>query len=422
MPRIRNIFKNEYLHSVLYRMLTLLVSMAQSIILARYLGAELKGESSYVGSVVAIIAIIMSFGMHQSYPYYKRKREDDGFLDVFISLMIKYHSIVLFLVVLIGIVFSLNNNLLAILVLSPFYSYSKITGYIYLIENPISSNRYNFAALISKLLLTIVAALIFERSFIIAVVLISVDQIVRCFIFTKAISFNFVISSKELKIGIELLKFGFFPMLALLMSTLNYKIDVILMGHMSAYVSMAGIGVYSIGQSLAEKVEIIPDTLQGVLASKLAKGSNYDEVAKVCRLCFATCLVIFFTILLIGHYLILLLYGNEYQGAYVITIITSLGLLPLGFFRLIGQYNIVNHKQHINVYLLAIAIVINVIFDLILIPVNGIVGAAIATTIGNTVCGVVFVLYFAKVTGISIYRMFVVSRNDLSTLKSIVNK
>lgn len=420
MKQVKRFLTNEYIFTVIARFTSLGMSMVQSIVLARYLGSELQGSSSYILSIVGIAGIIMSFGMHQAYPFYKKNGVERNYLSLFMSAMIIYHLVFMIVFIIITIVFKPSLTVAATLILMPFFSYSRIVGYIFTIESPNKSNINSLLVQLIKLILILISILMLNRNIYLAIILVSIDQIIRSFLFSVKIGFRFVLSPKQFSIMRQLVKFGFFPMLAILMSTLNYKIDTIIMGTLSQYVTMSAIGIYSIGITLADKVEIISDSLQGVLASKLSKGADEHEVEKVCRLCFAACFVLLIFILLFGKFLINLLYGTEYSGAFEVTCITVFGLLPLGYFRLIGQYNIVNNKQVWNTIILGVAIVVNVILDFIMIPSFGIIGAAVATTIGNIIAGITFIIYFCRVGKSNVKKLMLVTKSDLKYFKDIV--
>ena len=42
------VLKNEYIYSVLTKVLTFIIGILQSVLIARYLGAELKGINAYI--------------------------------------------------------------------------------------------------------------------------------------------------------------------------------------------------------------------------------------------------------------------------------------------------------------------------------------------------------------------------------------
>ena len=73
-------------------------------------------------------------------------------------------------------------------------------------------------------------------------------------------------------------------------------------------------------------------------------------------------------------------------------------------------------KQKINVIMLSTAIVTDVVLNLIFIPFFGIVGAAFATSMGNFVCGIVFVVYFGRTTGIKPKDMIFMKKSDLANI------
>ena len=116
------------------------------------------------------------------------------------------------------------------------------------------------------------------------------------------------------------------------------------------------------------------------------------------------------------------MYGAEYTGAYSIILITATGILVVSYFKFIAQYNIVNKKQFLNVAMLSIAIIVDVVLNLLFIPIWGINGAAFATSIGNVVCGIVFIIYFCHRTGIRFSEMIIPQKEDIKLLTKVFNK
>lgn len=216
----------------------------------------------------------------------------------------------------------------------------------------------------------------------------------------------------------ELISYGIFPMIALLLTTLNYRIDVIMLRQFNN-ISASDIGIYSVGIALVEKIVLIPDTLKGVLVSRLTKGKGPEEVAKLTRVSFALSVFITIMVLLLGKPFISIFYGSEYIEAYNVIVVSAAGVLFVMFFKLIAQYNIVNNKQKRNVIMLSIAILINVIVNLILIPIYGIFGAAIATGVGHAVSGIVFLISFHLERNIKYKDMLIINSSDIKRLKNL---
>ena len=223
------------------------------------------------------------------------------------------------------------------------------------------------------------------------------------------------------KLAPQLVKFGILPMIALLMTTLNYRIDVLMLrGYES--VSLAMIGAYSIGISLSEKIALFPDALMGILASKLSKGADEREVAKVCRVSFLVSTLLCICVVVFGKLAIKILYGVEYMVAYSIICITAVGCLFIGYYKLIAQYNIIQAKQIRNVILLSISVLTNVICNLIFIPQYGIDGAAIGSCVGHMLCGLATMAWFSKKANVSLPKLFAVQKEDISYLQKFASR
>ena len=75
--KLKSVVKNVYFYSVLTKILMAGLGLAYSIIVARYLGPELKGQLSYINSITATAVSFCSLGIHQAYPYYKRQKTPD---------------------------------------------------------------------------------------------------------------------------------------------------------------------------------------------------------------------------------------------------------------------------------------------------------------------------------------------------------
>lgn len=419
--RLINLIKGEYIFSILTKCISILMTLIQSIIVARYLGAELLGVSSYVTSIATIGSIIITFGMHQAYPYLKKKFGKDKIYHDFLSIIILLYIFFMILAFALTFLPFVSQEIGVVILLIPMMGYSKIIAYTCLIESPNIRNLWWIIISFLDILFITFLWIFTERNYVWMVIILIFAELLKSIVYTAILRPKLRIHKGLIPLLIELCKYGFFPMVALLMTTLNYKIDVLILKQYS-YISSAMLGVYSIGIQMAERIILIPDTLKGVLISRLAKGSNEKEVAYVCRIAFCVSCCVCLCFILFGKWIVLFLYGTEYSGAYTVLSINAFSTIFVGFFKLIAQYNIINKKQILNIYMLSIAIIINIIFDLILIPIWGINGAAVATSIGNFLCGIIFVLWFSHVSHIPIIQMIILQKSDIHKIKSYINK
>jgi O-antigen/teichoic acid export membrane protein len=178
------------------------------------------------------------------------------------------------------------------------------------------------------------------------------------------------------------------------------------------------VSIYSLGVSLAERVWLIPDALKDILLSRLVKGKTEEEVARVIRTSIFFCMLSIVIIALLGKDVISFLYGTEFSGSYNITIIMLFGLLSMVLYKMIYSYNIVNGHRIVNLLFLGLAALINIVGNYFLIPLLGIVGAALTSVISYSICGVLFLVYFKKKSRIPIRIILFVTRDDYLMLRS----
>ncbi len=412
---------NEYLFSVCTKILIVLIVLGRSILVARYLGAGLQGINAYISSVVSVGAIVISCGIHQAYPYLRKEKGKNAIYEEYISSIFFLFLAFLLISVCIATISPCSAELKVSIILIPLFGYSKVVQYVSLIENPNKNNSWTIIIALIDLFLVMLLTRYVSRNFNMVVFILTFEEVLKCVVFSIRLRVVPKVQNVNLRFLREAAIFGFFPMLSLLMTTLNYKIDVLML-RAFPFITSAQIGVYSIGMNFADKIAIIPDTLKGVLISRLSKGADENEVAKVCRISFLVSAIIGISLLLFGRKIIDILYGAEYQGAYDVLIICMFGSVFVGYFKLIAQFNIINHMQFRNLLLLSISVLVNLVLNILLIPKYELQGAAFASGVGYFITGVVFVVWFAKSNGIKIDKMFLVQKEDFVFLKRLFKK
>lgn len=404
--------KNEYFIAVLTKILMVGLGLAESILLARYLGAELRGQVSYISSVTQTGYIIATLGIYAAYPYFRRTSSKKETLDRTMSVTIVMFLFYCVVALIAAWCFKSSEEWLYIIILIPLLFYDKVISFLWMIEEPNRRNVVVLIASIAKLVYYASLYLFASQTLLWGVTTLAIAPLLESLYFTLKIKFNFSWKYLMPNSFYPLVSYGFLPMLAVLLTTLNYRIDVIMLRQYSC-ISLAEIGVYSIGITLAEKVLLVSDAVKEILLSKLAKGKGEQEVAKVMRICFLVSFVMAIFVTAISKLFINTLYGSEYNGADLVTNISVWGTIFMVFFKMISQYNVANHRQKYNVIFLGIAIVLNVGMNAVFIPMMGINGAALATAIGYGFSSLLFVAYFHKISGIEYQQLIIVQKQDL---------
>lgn len=416
--RLKNIIKNQYIYSIVTKILIVGIGFLNSVLIARYFGAELKGVTATILNYSNIFSIIILFGLNEAYPFFKKECDDENFLNKYMSNVLFVYLIYTLIAFIILLFLKFEISIVVLITITIFQGYSVVVNYVALVEHP---NRRNSAITMINIIDIILLILLYSFvpvNFIIASCISTFVYFAESLYFTFDVSFKFNLNLVSLKFLKKIYCFGFFPMIALLLTTLNYRIDILMLGKYS-YISYSAIGIYSIGVSLAEKVFLIPNAIKEILLSKLSNGKDENEVIRVIKICWPICLVFTIGLIVFGKPFINLFYGSEYADSYLIVVTSVLGTIFMMFFKMISTYYIVQGKQKQTTVLLSISVLINIIVNALLIPIIGTLGAAIASDISYFICACLFIISFSKYSNTRIKDIIFFNKNDIKKINNI---
>lgn len=413
--------KNEYAIAVITKVIMVLIGLGESILLARYLGAELRGQLSYINSISQFLYLVATCGIYAAYPYFRKKDGKDVILPKTMSITVAMMLLYVGIAGILGVLFHKNIEVVGIIVLIPILFYNKVISFICMVERPNKRNFIVFIMGIVKLIYLFILYMMAPKTILFGITTLAIVPILESMYFTKKLKYKFSWEYCKPNQFLPLMKYGILPMIAVLLTTLNYRIDVIMLKQ-SPNIVLSAVGVYSIGLILSEKVLLVSDAVKEILLSKLAKGKGEKEVAKVMRMCFLVSIIMAIGVTVLSKLFINILYGEEYDGAYIVTNISVWGTIFMVFFKMVSQYNVANHKQAYNILFLTIAIVVNIIMNLILIPKFGINGAAISTALGYLISSALFLIYFHRISKIEYNKLIFIQKSDIENLYKLIYK
>ncbi len=184
-------------------------------------------------------------------------------------------------------------------------------------------------------------------------------------------------------------------MITTLMLTLNYRVDTLMMGYMY-HIPDTEIGFYSLGVSLSEYGWLIPDAFREVLFSRTAKDDAIEEVTMSMKVNFYLTLLMILGILVLGRPVIRILAGAEYLPAYPVTVMLIAGIIPMSYFKIIGTLLLAQGKKGVYLGMLSASVAVNILCNMLTIPLWGKMGAAVASVVSYAVAGFVFLGYYLK--------------------------
>jgi len=415
----RKITGNDYVYTIFTKIMAVVIGLIASSYSNRFLGPELKGELGQISSMISIVAVTANFGLYQPYPYYKRQGEPDvlnKFLRIFLLQFVVYTVIGIAGATVMG-----SFALTAVCLIAPIQVLANQLSFMIMVEDVKFKNTIFFTARITNTLITILAFYTMNRTIMISLALVVVGDLITVVMALYRMKRMPNPFRADLKFAAKIVPFGIVSMITTLMVTLNYRVDVLMMGYLFG-VPDAEIGYYSLGVSLSEYGWLIPDAFREVLFSRTAKDDAIGEVTMSMKVNLYLTFMMIAGILLLGKPVIWLLAGAEYLPAYPVTVLLIAGIIPMSYFKIIGTLLLAQGKKYTYLGMLTLSVVANMICNMFTIPLWGKMGAAAASVVSYTVAGGCFLVYYLKTYQIPARDVFVFKPEELARLKAILGK
>ena len=386
--------KKNIITSGSFRIVILILSFLISWISARYLGVTLKGEYSYLITLCGFMWTVLDLGVYRSYPYIVRKRPDEvqtlfgwTIITMFFEIVVMTSIGVAFLDFwnkLIGYQLSPVKIIFLVMFVSLNKAFMQLQA-IYMGMNRVLENS------ISHFLISVVFFILLLIGYF---ALIDVDRIdilllfnligLACSVLYLAFRNRWGNWYKELNIKtIKLFySYGFRVFLSSLFIMLLIRADIVLIKH---FLDFSEVGIYSLAAHIVDFIQIASNLVGGLLFAKLSDIE--DDISKWLLLK-KTLLIFFFFITLanlgfglIGKPVMQIMFGADFVPVYYVYFWLMPAAYGLSFGSLFNNY--LNSKGFpiISIILPAIALVLNITLNMLLIPTMGINGAALATSI-----------------------------------------
>lgn len=385
----RSIIK-MYGMTVSYKMICVVIGFVNSILINRCLGVALRGDYTTITNWASLLQLLLNLGIGTAYPAFKRNYPKDS-KDMFTT---------------IGIIIS-SLYLVGFIVLSPFVNhevkYICLIAYLTTIENFLifiaiveDVSKRNLINIVTSCLHTTVLGIIFvffrfNLDAILGAVIL--DHLVLCIAFVyfyKIGSFRLnLINSALLK---ELFTIAIPAMLMNMLMYLNYHADVLFLSGITH--DSVEVGLYGTAVTLGNMLWIVPDAFKDIVYNRAAKKDNPKEVILAIMCNMFICIIVLVGFVFLGKWFLKTMYGNDFIAAYPLVLTLFVGTLPMVLYKLIHPIYIANGKTKTVVILLGLAVLINIIGDITLIPKFKGMGAAISSVISYMICGIIFFCKF----------------------------
>jgi len=225
---------------------------------------------------------------------------------------------------------------------------------------------------------------------------------------------------------VENLKYGFKVYATNLLQFLNYRLDQFVLNY---FLGSGQVGLYSVAVGLGEYVWQISDAVQTILFPKVASTSESSATIMTARVNRNTLLMTAITALFLGvfgYWLIYFLYGSEFLPSYSGLLWLLPGIVAFTVVKILYSDLAGRGHPEIGSYITGGAVIATLIFDFLLIPKGGLVGAAQASTLAYTVSAIFCVIVYINITKVNILLLLIPQREDfqayLDIMKNVLTK
>lgn len=384
--------KKDYWIAIICKVVVILTELLITVFINRGLGVASKGEYAYIMKIVEVAYIFCSIGLGQAYATF-RKRGEEKLRDAFVFLGFLQSTLVLICGVIIVKLFSVDYGVI-IVVLTALSVLKFIFSMIAVIEKNILRNVIQVA--INIIYVVSLAILFFTEVCSLSTVLLCYGTVEVIRIIILCLLYKLKPSFKQLSKTtiLEIYKIGFTTMILMVLVTLNYSIDTVMIRNMSSSYST---GIYSVGVNFSSMFLMIPDAFKDVLFGDASK-KNFDShtAYSAIKVSIGISVLGIVAWLLMGKFAISLLYGTDYLSSYHVTTILFFGCISLTFFKILQPIFIADGNQTIACIYLGISVLSNIVANYFLIPSLDYIGAAFASVISYSVCGGLFLLKYQR--------------------------
>lgn len=428
------VLKSKYLSDILSvvntKIIVLVLGLIGTVFISRGLGADGRGMLAALLIYPQLLVSVFEGGMRQATMFFLgKKKASEGEIISALFTFTLFSSFIGYISALYLIYQSVDTNInltlmvIASIVLPLSLMVSALRG-VFLGKQKIQ--KFNSLAWVEKIIYAIGVILLFsfESINVFSVIMLTV---ISSFV-NLLIGLYFFIKEKPefgcFKISLmwEMLKVGFIYGLAFFFIELNYKVDILLLSHLSTNVEL---GQYTLSVKLGELLWQLPGAVVVVLLSKGVNNSSEQMIPLVTKTARITLFVsILFSIFLsIGSFVLVEpIFGDDFSTAPIIISTLIPGLVFMVLFKTVNSHFAAQGNPMFALKIMGVAVLINIILNYLLIPQYQAIGAAVASSISYISATIIAVRMFCHVEKIPLMDLVILKKDDIKPLLNFINK
>jgi O-antigen/teichoic acid export membrane protein len=402
-----------------------------SIILSRSLGPEGYGIYSAILVVPMLVMSIIQMGVRGSAIYYMGNKQYDQ--DKVVSNILILLGITSTLGILVSLLtFMVLNDenftillILLVVLIIPSRLANMYIGGIFIGKEQIS-RAYLFVWL--TVLLNLVAVVIFvvllKMDVAGALISVLVSGYIVTFVVFRIIFREYSVRLKpDREVIKKILGMGALFAMAFAVIQLNYRIDILILDRMAGE---AEVGYYSLAVSISEKLWQLPLAVGVVLMSRTANATDQQlinrQTARLLRVSMIAIVLAVILLYFIAPFIVPLIWGSDFEPSVQLLQYILPGILFMSIYRIISSRLSGIGMPHISIYVFLPALILNIVLNWWWIPLQGAMGAVLATNVSYTWASVIYLFVYARIVKMPVKEIFRYQRSDFEFIGVLVNR
>jgi len=217
----------------------------------------------------------------------------------------------------------------------------------------------------------------------------------------------------------DMLRYGMKSYAQVLISGMNYRLDVYLV---ALFLTTEEVAFYGVAFALAEIAWFLPNAAGTVLFPRLSNAPLEDVHRLTARASRVTLALTALTALAIAlaSALLPVVYGRPYGRSIPPLLILLPGVVMMSMHKLLGRNFASRDRQQFTVLASSVAFVLILLLDVLLIPRLGVEGAALASSAGYFAAAMTLILFFLRDSGLRPAEILLVRREDLTSVLAAI--
>lgn len=207
----------------------------------------------------------------------------------------------------------------------------------------------------------------------------------------------------------------------LLFQQLILRSDYLFIG---ALLGSTALGHYAMASAAAELLLIVPEAVTTPLMKRLLQqDAGMERITPLAlRLTATVMLGACLGMALIGHWLIVTLFGADYAPAYPALLALLPGLLGLCYASILRLDLLGKNRPGTVSLMMGAGAALNLVLNIVLIPAWGIVGAAAASSIAYLAVTVTMLVLYCRLSGVPLGQTLIILPADLTPLRQMLQR